>query len=65
MPGGSKPGERRGGRQNGTPNKTTHTLKQTILGALEAELQVTADRSARPRQIGCRHAAFAPAIVAA
>jgi len=49
MPGGSKPGERRGGRQNGTPNKITHTLKQTILGALEAELQVTADRPARPR----------------
>ena len=37
MPGGSKPGERRGGRQKGTPNKMTRTLKETILGALEAE----------------------------
>ena len=37
MPGGSKPGERRGGRQKGTPNKITRTLKESILGALEAE----------------------------
>lgn len=28
--GGSKPGERRGGRQKGTPNKTTATMKQAI-----------------------------------
>jgi hypothetical protein len=28
MPRGSKPGERRGGRQSGTPNKATSTLKE-------------------------------------
>jgi hypothetical protein len=32
---GSKPGERRGGRQRGTPNKITRTLKEAILLALE------------------------------
>jgi hypothetical protein len=32
---GSKPGERRGGRQKGTPNKVTRTLKEAILLALE------------------------------
>jgi hypothetical protein len=31
---GSKPGERRGGRQKGTPNKTTGLLKDMILSAL-------------------------------
>lgn len=30
---GSKPGERRGGRSKGTPNKTTAMLKEAILGA--------------------------------
>lgn len=30
---GSKPGERRGGRQAGTPNKTTALLKDAILKA--------------------------------
>ena len=34
---GSLPGERRGGRQNGTPNKITANLKSAILGALEAK----------------------------
>ncbi len=35
MPGGgSKPGERRGGRQKGTPNKVTGALKDMILQAL-------------------------------
>lgn len=33
MPRGSKPGERRGGRQKGTPNKTTAALKEAILEA--------------------------------
>ena len=33
--GGSKPGERRGGRQRGTPNKLTASLKDMILGALD------------------------------
>lgn len=33
--GGSKPGERRGGRQKGTPNKFTGELKQMILTALD------------------------------
>jgi hypothetical protein len=28
MPGGSSPGERRGGRQKGTPNKATAELKE-------------------------------------
>lgn len=32
---GSKPGERRGGRQKGTPNKVPSNLKQMILGALD------------------------------
>lgn len=32
--GGAKPGERRGGRQKGTPNKTTGELKDMILQAL-------------------------------
>lgn len=31
---GSKPGERRGGRRKGTPNKTTGALKDMILEAL-------------------------------
>lgn len=36
MPGGgSKPGERRGGRQKGTPNKVTGELREMILGALD------------------------------
>jgi hypothetical protein len=33
--GGSKPGERRGGRQKGTPNKLTRDVKEAILGAAE------------------------------
>jgi hypothetical protein len=32
---GSKPGERRGGRQKGTPNKVTRTLREAILQALD------------------------------
>lgn len=32
---GSAPGERRGGRAKGTPNKTTAALKDMILGALD------------------------------
>jgi len=32
--GGAKPGERRGGRQKGTPNKVTGELKDMILTAL-------------------------------
>ena len=35
--GGSKPGERRGGRKAGTPNKVTADLKAAIMGAFEAE----------------------------
>lgn len=31
---GSAPGERRGGRKKGVPNKTTMALKEMILGAL-------------------------------
>ena len=34
MPAGSKPGERRGGRKKGTPNKFTGELKDMILQAL-------------------------------
>jgi len=33
---GSKPGERRGGRQKGTPNKFTASVKTTIVEALNA-----------------------------
>lgn len=32
---GSRPGERRGGRQKGTPNKVTGALKDMILSALD------------------------------
>ena len=32
---GSAPGERRGGRQKGTPNKVNSDLKAMILGALD------------------------------
>jgi hypothetical protein len=32
---GSKPGERRGGRSKGTPNKVTRELKDMILSALD------------------------------
>lgn len=32
---GSKPGERRGGRQKGTPNKLTGQVKEMILQALD------------------------------
>lgn len=35
--GGAKKGERRGGRQKGTPNKTTGELKDMILEALSDE----------------------------
>lgn len=34
--GGSKPGERRGGRKKGTPNKTTKLVKEAIIEAAEA-----------------------------
>lgn len=33
--GGAKPGERRGGRQKGTPNKTTKAAKEAIAEAFE------------------------------
>ena len=33
--GGSKPGERRGGRKAGTPNKTTVTVKAALTAAYE------------------------------
>lgn len=33
---GAKPGERRGGRQKGTPNKFSGELKEMILNALSA-----------------------------
>jgi hypothetical protein len=33
--GGSKPGERRGGRQKGTPNKTTKAAKDAIAAAAD------------------------------
>lgn len=32
---GSKPGERRGGRQKGTPNKTTAAVKEALTLAFE------------------------------
>lgn len=32
---GSKPGERRGGRQRGTPNKTTASVKQALSDAFD------------------------------
>lgn len=41
MPRGSKPGERRGGRRKGTPNKMTGALKDMILTALNNKGGVT------------------------
>lgn len=38
MPAGAKPGERRGGRQQGTPNKTTRDVREAI--ALFAQANV-------------------------
>jgi hypothetical protein len=32
---GSKPGERRGGRQTGTPNKTTVAVKEALVAAFD------------------------------
>lgn len=32
---GSKPGERRGGRQKGTPNKTTRAIREMVTEALD------------------------------
>lgn len=34
--GGAKPGERRGGRQKGTPNRLTGQVKEMVLVALDA-----------------------------
>lgn len=36
MPRGSKPGERRGGRQKGTPNKFTADVRQAIIAAFNS-----------------------------
>lgn len=36
MPAGSKPGERRGGRVKGTPNRVTADIKTALLGALDS-----------------------------
>jgi len=33
--GGSKPGERRGGRQKGTPNKVTASIKEALQAAFD------------------------------
>ena len=35
MPRGSRPGERRGGRRRGTPNKVTAALKDAITAAFD------------------------------
>jgi hypothetical protein len=52
---GSKPGERRGGRKKGTPNKTTAVLKEAILLAAE---QVGEDGAGRDGLVGyLRHVA--------
>jgi hypothetical protein len=40
MPRGSKPGERRGGRQRGTPNKKT-VLRNTVISAVAADPDLT------------------------
>ena len=46
---GSKPGERRGGRKKGTPNKTTAVLKEAILLAAE---QIGEDGTGRDGLVG-------------
>lgn len=38
MPAGAKPGERRGGRQQGTPNKTTRDVREAIAAFAEANV---------------------------
>ena len=43
MPSGSKPGERRGGRQKGKPNTATATLKERARLYSEQALQTLAD----------------------
>lgn len=35
MPRGAQPGERRGGRQKGTPNKVTQTVKEALQAAFD------------------------------
>jgi hypothetical protein len=55
MPRGSKPGERRGGRQKGAPNKVTSAARQAFLatfgkleGDLETWIRATADGVEQP-----------------
>jgi hypothetical protein len=55
--GGSKPGERRGGRQKGTPNKATQSVKELLdsLGCdpIEGMALVETDQSA-PLELRCK-----------
>jgi len=43
MPAGAKPGERRGGRQKGTPNKNTSFLRDIAREYTEEAVQVLVD----------------------
>ena len=60
MPRGSSPGERRGGREAGTPNKMTKQLKAMILSALDdaggQDLIASGSRAIIPMQQGYRRA---------
>lgn len=49
---GAKPGERRGGRQKGTPNKTTTMLKEAIIAAAE---KAGSDKKGKDGLVGYCH----------
>lgn len=62
MPSGSKPGERRGGRQKGTPNKATADVRslaqkygpkalETLAKIMEAEEQAPAARVSAAKEL--------------
>jgi hypothetical protein len=64
MRGGSKPGERRGGRQKGTPNKRTLAEKEALaasgLTPLQHMLNVLRDPDAPPERRDAMAKAAAP-----
>lgn len=64
--GGSQPGERRGGRQKGTPNKATAAREAAIrasgLTPLEYMLKIMRDRRAEPARRDWAAGAAAPYI---
>lgn len=51
MPSGSKPGERRGGRQKGTPNRGTIEAKALRARGREAEAEMTVEERQQARNL--------------